>query len=222
MGGYGDFSMIKIFKNEPTSGEFRVGVGVPCHVKDLELLLNYSLPSIFGLDPSPDVIAVNINRGEGGLKKARADLYEALFHDYNCDVLFNMSADMIVFSDALKYVDRDRIVSYGPIFKTPISTTISLIFRLLLTLRGEKSWRGTYSLPREVWYDNVIGQGFWNGSDSNIRDAVNSDFIAVPIPKVMIVRKNYLKLKQVTLFHPLNKKINPIKKFIKLSQALPF
>ena len=214
--------MIKIFKNEPTSGDYRIGVGVPRHVRDLELLSNYSLPSIFGLDPCPDVIAVNINRGEGGLKKVRADLYETLFHDYDCDVLFNMSADMIVFSDALKYVHRNRIVSYGPIFKTPISTIITLFFRLFIVLRGKKSWRGTYSLPREVWYDKVLGTGLWNGSDSSIGIAVNSNFESVPFPKVMIIRKNYLKMKQVTLFHPLNQDMKPLSKIIRLTQALPF
>ena len=214
--------MIKIFKNEPTSGDYRIGVGVPCHVQDLELLSNYSLPSIFGLDPCPDVIAVNINRGEGGLKKVRADLYETLFHDYDCDVLFNMSADMIVFSDALKYVHRNHIVSYGPIFKTPISTIITLFFRLFTAFCGEKSWRGTYSLPREVWYEKVLGTGLWDGTDSSVRIAVNSEFESVPFPKVMIVRKNYLKLKQVTLYHPLNQDMNPLRKALKLTQALPF
>ena len=214
--------MIKIFKNEPTSGDFKIGVGVPCHFRDLELLSYYSLPSIFRLDPSPDVIAVNLNRGEGGLKKVRADLYETLFHDYDCDVLFNMSADMIVFSDALKYVHRNRIVSYGPIFKTPISTMITLFFRLFIVLRGKKSWRGTYSLPREVWYDKVLGTGLWDGTDSSIGIAVNSDFESVPFPKVMIMRKNYLKLKQVTLYHPLNQDMNPLRKILKLTQALPF
>jgi len=214
--------MIRIFKNEPTSGDFRIGVGVPCHVKDLELLSNYSLPSIFGLDPSPDVIAVNINRGEGGLKKVRADLYESLFQDHDCDVMFNMSADMIVFSDALKYVHRDRIVSYGPIFKTPISSIISLVLRLFTDLRGGKSWRGTYSLPREVWYEKVLRRELWDGTDSSIKIAVNSEFESVLFPKVMIMRKNYLKLKQVTLYHPLNKDMNPLRKALKLTQALPF
>lgn len=213
--------MIRIFKNEPTSGDFRIGVGVPCHVKDLELLSNYSLPSIFRLDPSPDVIAVNINRGKGGLKKVRADLYESLFQDHDCDVIFNMSADMNVFSDALKYVQRNRVVSYGPIFKTPISAIISLVLRLITDLRGGNSWRGTYSLPKEVWYEKVLGRGLWDGTDSSIKNAVNSEFESVLFPKVMIMRKNYLKLKQVTLYHPLNQDMNPIRKALKLTQALP-
>ena len=214
--------MIKIFKNNKTESGLRVGVGIPCHVRDLNLLSKYSLPSVFNLNPQPDVIVVNINRGEGGLKKVRADLYEAIFHDYDCDVLFNMSADMIVFSDALKYVHRDHIVSYGPIFKTPISTIITLFFRLFTAFCGEKSWRGTYSLPREVWYEKVLGTGMWDGTDSSVKNAVNSEFESVPFPRVMIIRKNYLKLKQRTLYNPLNQDTNPLRKALRLTQALPF
>lgn len=214
--------MIKIFKNNKTESGLRVGVGIPCHVRDLDFLSKYSLPSVFNLSPSPDVIAVNINRGEGGLKKVRADLFETLFHDYDCDVLFNMSADMIVFSDALKYVHRNHIVSYGPIFKTPISTIILLVLRLYTVLRAGKSWRGTYSLPREVWYEKVLGTGMWDGTDSSINIAVNSEFVSVLFPKVMIMRKNYLKLIKVTLYHPLNQDMNPLRKALRLTQALPF
>jgi len=213
--------MIKIFKNEPTSGDYRIGVGVPCHVKDLELLSKYSLPSIFRLDPSPNVIAVNINRGEGGLKKVRADLFEVVFNEYDCDILFNMSADMIVFSDALKYVHRNHIVSYGPIFKAPICTTIALFYRIYHALRRRKAWRGTYSLPREVWYEKVLAKDMWDGTDGSIRRAVDSDFECLLFPKVMIMRINP-KFKQRTLYNPLLKDMNPLARVLKLLQALPF
>lgn len=212
--------MIKIFKNDKTESGLRIGVGIPCHVRDLNLLSKYSLPSIFNLNPPPDVIAVNINRGEGGLKKIRTDLFDALFEKYDCDIVFNTSADMIVSKDALKYVREDKVVSYGAIFKTPIATMINLLLRFIIVARKRKSWRGTYSLPRKTWLEKVRNSEVWAGFDSSLRVAIDSDFDSVPIPKVLIVRRHSLALKQVTLYHPYNRDISTLDKFLRLTQAL--
>ncbi len=212
--------MIKIFKNDKTKSGLRIGVGIPCHVRDLNLLSKYSLPSAFNLNPPPDVIAVNINRGEGGLKKIRTDLFDALFEKYDCDVVFNTSADMIVSKNALKYVKENKVVSYGAIFKTPIATIINLLLRFTIVARKRKSWRGTYSLPRKTWFEKVRNSEVWAGFDSSLRLAIDSDFDSVPFPKVLIVRRHSLALKQVALYHPYNRNISTLDKFLRLTQAL--
>ncbi len=214
--------MIKIFKNDKTEFGLRIGVGIPCHVRDLTLLSNYSLPSVFNLNPSPDVIAVNINRGEGGLKKIRTDLFDALFEKYDCDVVFNTDADMIVSKDVLKYVKEDKVVSFGSIYKTPIATIIRLLLRFTLIGLGRKSWRGTYSLPRKIWLEKVRNSDIWAGFDSSLRLAIDLDFDSPPIPKILIVRKHSLALKQNTLYHPYNRDMSTFGRLLRLTKALNF
>lgn len=212
--------MIKIFKNDKTESGLRIGVGIPCHVRDLNLLSKYSLPTVFNLNPSPDVIAVNINRGEGGLKKIRTDLFDTLFEKYDCDVVFNTDADMIVSKNALKYVRDDKVVSYGPFFKTPIATILNLLLRFIIVARKRKSWRGTYSLPRKIWFEKVRNSEIWEGFDSSMRLAIDSNFDSVPFPKVLIVRRNSLALKQVVIYHPYNRDMSILDRVLRLTQAL--
>lgn len=212
--------MIKIFKNYKTGSGLRIGVGIPCHVRDLNLLSKYSLPSVFNLDPAPDVIAVNINKGEGGLKKIRTDLFDALFEEYDCDVVCNFDADMIVSKNALQYVRDDKVVSYGPIFKTPIATILNLLLRFIIVARKRKSWRGSYSLPKKIWFEKVRSSEVWAGFDSSLKLVINSDFDSVPFPKILIVRRHSLALKQVVLYHPYNRDLSTLDKVLRLTQVL--
>jgi hypothetical protein len=212
--------LIKIFKNDKTESGLRIGVGIPCHVRDLNLLSRYSLPSAFNLDPAPDVIAVNINRGEGGHKKIRTDLFNTLFEKYDCDIVFNTDADMIVLKDALKYIREDKVVSYGPIYKTPIATIINLLLRFTFVARKRKEWRGTYSLPRKIWFEKVRNSDVWAGFDSSLKAAIDSDFDCVPFPKVLIVRRHSLALKQVVLYHPYNRDLSTLDRVLRLARSL--
>lgn len=212
--------MIKIFKNDETKSGLRIGVGIPCHVRDLSLLSKYSLPSAFNFDPAPDVIAVNINRGKGGLKKIRTDLFDTLFEKYDCDVIFNVSADMIISKDVLKYVREDKVVSYGPIFRTPIATILTLLERFIIIARKRKSWRGTYSLPRKIWLNKVRNSDVWAGFDASLKLAIDSDFDSVSIPKVLILRRHSLALKQAVLYHPYNRGMSILGRMLSLTQAL--
>ena len=212
--------MIKIFKNDTTENNPRVGVGIPGHVRDLELLSKYSLPSAFNLDPEADVIAVNINQGEGGLKKVRTDLFDALFEKYDCDIIFNVSADMIISKDVLKYVREDKVVCYGNILKAPISNIISLSLRFVGLALKKNLWNGTYSLPRKIWLEKVRDSEEWTGHDTSLRMAIDSDFDWIPFPKIMIVRIHPLSLKQVILYHPANSEISTIVRMLRLTKAL--
>ena len=212
--------MIKVIKNIITKSSIRIGVGIPCHERDLYFLSNFSLPTALDLFPAPDVVIVNINRGEGGIKKIRTDLFNVLFDKYGCDVVFHFDADMLVSKDALKFVKKNRVVSFGPIFKRPIATILNLLLRFIITLRKGKGWRGTYSLPKDIWIDMVRNSTLWDGSDSSLRRVINNDFDFVPIPKVLILRRRSLALKQVILFHPNNEGLTTFEKIIRLTQAI--
>lgn len=163
---------------------------------------------------------VNINNGEGGLRKVRTDLYDALFQKYNCDIVFNLAADMLVFKDTLKYARSDKIISFGSLYKTPIASLIMLTIRTLSILKGGRCWRGCYMIPRNVWLKQV--RPIFRSSDSYVRLAVDNDFDGRKIkPQTLIIRRHYDALKKVIFYHELNRNQPLIKKIKRMMDAVP-
>ena len=141
----------------------KVGVALPCHIKDLALL-KYSFNSVNHLRPRPYHVAVDINEG-GSLREIRAKLFDFLFSQ-GCDVVLSVDVDFWLFPKILSYVRRDVVVSFAQ-----LERNFSDVPQALVRLFWRRCWSGCYSIPESVWLEI---KGCWDGSDTNVKDLVGS------------------------------------------------
>ena len=140
----------------------KIGVAIPCHVEDVRYLKK-CLFGISRLNPQPYRVEVDINRGERTLRLIRESLFDKLFSD-GCDVVLQCSADFYLFPTILRYVQRQRIVTF------PFLTyRVSDLATFTLTLLG-RGWTGFYSLPKKVWFNKIRDN--WDGTDRSIRKMI--------------------------------------------------
>ena len=153
----------------------KIGVGVPCHVND-EDLLDRCMTGIRQLDPAPHAIYVHKNRGEGGLKGVRNAMFTELFHE--CDVVLNCDVDFYLFPDILKHVRGDFVTSFAFLTRS-LSDVPQSVARLL-----GFGWTGCYSIPKPVF--EAI-RSTWDGTDTSVKNlALRYRFVKTP--KYYVVR----------------------------------
>ena len=139
----------------------KVGVAIPCLVKDLALL-NYSLNSVNLLRPRPYHVAVDINDG-GSLREIRGKLFDFLFSK-GCDVVLSCDVDFWLFPNILNYVKRDVVVSFAQ-----LERNLADLPQAFVRLFWKRCWSGCYSIPKNVWLEI---RGCWDGTDTNVKELV--------------------------------------------------
>ena len=198
----------------------RIGIGVPCLTKDMELLFRYCLPSIRRLEPPPDVVLTYINNGhKDGLKGIKTLIYDHLFNCHDVDVILCVDSDMLLFKDILKYIKKDVIVDFHHIVKTPIATMYKIFIRAITN----KPLCGCLSIPRKLWFEKIRDNESFNGIDSSIIRSVNSinDFEPKKFPpKFMLMRRSMKQARQDILHHPLNINLGLFRKIIYLLKTI--
>lgn len=157
---------LKPFLTDAPRREFKLGIAIPCHTKDVHLL-KYCLKSVGQLNPKPHIVILHLNEGIG-LKEARAKLWNHLFYEKKCDVILTCDADFHLHRHILKHVERNRVCSFRGFgfFRHTIVLTI-----LGVLMPFTKKWNGCFSLPIELW--TQIKDDF-DGSDSSVRKTVKS------------------------------------------------
>jgi len=149
---------IEVLRTVREQRSFKIGIAIPCQRADRKFL-GVCLEAVKKLDPQPHLVAININWNEN-VNLARQELFKVLFHK-NCDVVLQNSVDFYLFPQILKYVKRNRIVSFAPLSKKPYDMTIAL-YRVLIPFGRSDC----YSMPREYWkthqyFDSWEGSKFW-------------------------------------------------------------
>jgi len=151
----------------------KIGIAVPCHIDDLDFLKK-CLFGISQLNPKPYRVEIDVNKGERSLREIRESLFDKLFSK-GCDVVLQCSADFYLFPKILKYVQRERIVTFSFLVYriSDLTTTI-----LVLLGRG---WTGCYSIPRDVWFNKIRDK--WDGTDGSIRKLVRKgEYVSIKKP----------------------------------------
>ena len=195
----------------------KIGIAVPCHLRDVEIFRKYCLPSIQKLNPKPDELTVYFNEGhKDGLKGIKEKLYNNLCNDKNCDIILQCDADFYLFKNILKYVESNILVNYCNIVKTPISTIIRLVLRNIV----KKPWAGCYALPCKIWNKQIKDNPIWDGSDSSVKYATNLNYKSIRVPKYMLVRRSIEAVRINALYHPLNVNKSIFSKMLKLAMTV--
>lgn len=202
-----------------------ISVGIPCHVDDINLLVNYCLPSILRLKPSPDYVVININRGYSkngkrnykAVKIARTKIFNTIFDDLKCDIALMVSVDHYLLSkNILEQVDKDIVTNFGLITNRPISSIFFIITRLI----SRNPWNACFSIPKKTWYQIKKDWMSGDGNDSTIHFAIKNNYKAIKTPKYMLIRRNQKAIKKMSLYHPYNKKKNVFVRMMLLCKAL--
>jgi len=194
----------------------RIGIGIPCLLSDKTLMEKYCFPSINRMVPAPDCIYVYYNDGvKGGLLELRDKIFDKLFLEMGCDIVLVCDTDfMFMTKGILNMVRNDIVVDFITINRFPISSLILLMMYNIV----RKPWAGCYSMPKKVYYEQVKGN--WDGTDSSIHKAVNMKYSVSRIPRVRVMRRNMIALKQLAIYGKTQGNI--ISKMIKLSRLVSF
>lgn len=197
-------------------------MAVPCRVRDVELAERYCLPSLKRLDPAPDVTLISVNEGHpDGLRGIKTDLYDALFNEYEIDVILCVDADMMLFRDILKFVKRNVIVDFNHIVRAPLAT----IFKMATRICVNKPLCGCLSIPRELWEEKIRDHEEFNGIDSSIIRSVDiyRDFSPLKFPpKFMLMRRSQGAYRKTMMNNPKNRELGVFKRMIYLLGTFPF
>ena len=198
--------------------DLKVGVAIPCHVRDIEICLKYPLPTLELLNPKPHKILVNVNRGVyGGLKQIRTKLFDSLFNFYDCDIVLSVCADYrFINKNIINEMSLDKVMTYGRFFNTPIIGLMHYMIRRVT----RKPWSSMYSIPREIWFNEVRNNPVWNGGDGCIPRCVNMDFENHMGINYMLMRRNTKRLVDVALNNPEYRKQDILRRVIKISQGI--
>lgn len=152
-----------------TRRPFKLAIALPCHIRDLEVLETYCLPSIMRLDPRPDLLVIQLNDGhEEGLKGLRVELFDKVFYELGAKVLFSYGVDGYFFKGLMSHAREDMVVSVPWIPRRPLT----ILSRLIIDSVRGRGWTGAYFMPEQVW--NQIRDQF-NGDDSDIHQAVSRE-----------------------------------------------
>lgn len=137
-----------------------IGIVTPCHVND-QAFLRKCKESIANLNPQPFCHIVNINKGEQSLKQIRTDLFDAAF-EKGSDVVLQCSADFWLFPKILAHVRKEVVTSFANLNNRFLSDMMLTGLRLIYP----RSWTGCYSLPKEVWEQQV--KPAFDGNDTSV------------------------------------------------------
>jgi hypothetical protein len=172
----------------------KIGIAIPCHVDD-KRFLSLCLLSISRLDPPPHKRLVNLNRGEGGLKRIRTELFDELFK--TCDVVLQCDAEFYLFPNILSHVQSRRATSFSC-----LTRGFSDILKIIARFLSRHPWPGCYSLPTVVW-QKVRASPEWDGTDTSVK-RITKDYQFVYTPKYYILRRSperiQVALSQKSLF----------------------
>jgi len=195
----------------------KVGVAIPCHIRDIEICLKYPIPTLKLLNPSPHKILVDINEGVyGGLKEIRTKLFDSLFIDFDCDIVLSVCADYrMINKNIINEVSPDRVVNYGRFFNTPIIGLVHYVARRLT----RSPWSSMYSIPRKVWFKEVRNNPLWNGMDGSVPRCVNMDYESHMGINYMLMRRNTQRLIEAVNSAEYRKR-GIFRRMIKMSQGI--
>jgi len=158
---------------------FKIGVAIPCHIKD-RLFLKQCLFGIENLNPKPYRVEVDVNEGERSLHQIRENLFDKLF-SIGCDVVLQCDSDFYLFPKILRYIDAKKVTTFSC-----LARRLSDVTMLLLALSG-RSWTGCYSIPRNVWFNEV--RDSWNGTDADVLRIVGrKNVVSVKTPSYYALR----------------------------------
>ena len=195
----------------------RVGIGIPCHVNDIELCERFPLSTISLLEPQPHKVLVCVNEGgQSGLKEIRIALFDKLFLKYNCDIVFSMCVDYrIINRNLMNEAPPDKVMNYGRFFNTPIIGLMHYIARRCT----RTPWSSMYSIPRKIWFNDVRDNPVFNGFDGSIPRCVNMDFESHMGINYMLMRRNTKRLIEGAL-DPKFRSNGLVRSLIKMSQGI--
>lgn len=166
--------------NKKFGKPIKIGIAIPCYIKDKQFLAT-CLRAIANLDPPPHTHLVDLNRGEGGLKRIRTRLFDKLFE--TCDVVLQCDVDFYLFPDILSHVRRGKVTSFSRLTRGLVDV-LMVIVRFL----SRHPWTGCYSLPKAVW-QKIKSSNKWDGTDASIQNIVNN-YIFVHTPKYYLLRRS--------------------------------
>ena len=175
----------------------KIGVAIPCHVRDIELCFQYPIPTLARLDPAPHLTLIKLNSGEyGDLKEIRTSLFDTLFNEHDCDAVLSVCTDYrITNKNILNEVSLEKVVNFGRFFTTPI---IGLLFYVLRKCT-RSPWSAMYSIPRKVWFNEVRDNPLWNGYDGSIPKCVKNNYVANNKINYLLTRINSKRITKVAL-----------------------
>lgn len=196
----------------------KVGVAIPCHVRDIEICLKYPMPTLALLDPKPHKILVDVNEGTyGGLKTIRTRLFDKLFDVHDCDIVLSIAADYrMINKNIINEMSLNRVMNYGRFFNTPIIGFVHYMARRLT----RTPWSSMFSIPKAIWFDQVRDNPLWNGKDGDIPRCVDMDYDSHLGINYMLMRRNTKRLVEGALYNPAFRERGLIRRLIKMSQGI--
>lgn len=175
----------------------RVGMAIPCHVRDIGLCFQYPIPSLSRLNPAPHITLVQLNSGEyADLKDLRTHLFDTLFLEHNCDAVLSVCTDYrIINKNLLNEVSLEKVVNYGRFFTTPIIGA----FYYLLRRCTNSPWSAMYSIPKDVWFNEVRDNPLWDGYDGSIPKCVKMNYEVNYKVNYLLTRRNTKRIVDLSL-----------------------
>ncbi len=175
----------------------RVGVAIPCHVRDSEMCFRVVVPTLSRMKPAPYMTLIELNTGEyTDLKDLRTRLFDSLFYDHNCDVVLSVCTDYLIINrNLLNEVSLERVVNFGRFFTTPI---IGFFFYLLRRCTNSP-WSAMYSIPRDVWFNEVRDNPLWQGNDGDIPKCVKMNYEINYKVNYLLTRRNTKRIVDLSL-----------------------
>ena len=196
----------------------KVGVAIPCHVRDLEICLKYPMPTLALLNPKPHKILVDVNEGSyASLKVIRTRLFDKLFDVYDCDVVISICADYrMINRNLINEVSPVKVVNYGRFFNTPIIGILHYMSRRFT----RSPWSAMFSIPKEIWIEEVRNNPLWTGRDGSIPKCVKMDYESHMGVNYMLMRRNTKRLVFGALNNPAFRKRGLLRRILKMSQGI--
>ena len=187
-------------------------------MRDIEICLKYPMPTLALLNPKPHKILVDVNKGSyGGLKVIRTRLFDKLFNVYDCDVVLSIAADYrMINRNLINEVSADRVVNYGRFFNTPIIGFVHFMARRLT----RSPWSAMFSIPKEIWFNEVRDNPIWHGRDGDIPKCVNMNYESHLGINYMLMRRDTKRLVKGALNNPAFRKRGIARRILKMSQGV--
>ena len=175
----------------------RIGVAIPCHVRDAEMCSQVAVPTLSRMKPAPYMTLIDLNTGEyEDLKEIRTKLFDSLFNEYGCDAVLSVCTDYLFTNrNLINEIPRDKVMTFGRFFNTPI---IGFFFYLLRRCT-KTPWSAMYSIPRDVWFNEVRDNPLWHGYDGDIPECVNQDYAVNYKINYLLTRRNTKRIVDLSI-----------------------
>ena len=198
--------------------ELKIGVGIPCHTRDIPLLERYALPSLCSLNPMPYKILVLVNDGNyKNLKEIKIEIIDSLFLEYDCDIVLSACADyLFIDTNLMNYIHPNKIMNYGRMLNTPIIGLMWVIARRLV----KKPWSSMFSIPKNIWFNIVRDNPLYNGNDGSIPIVMNNCFESHMGINYMLMRRDTKRLIDDTLNNPRYRNTRILRRMIRMSRGI--